>query len=401
MTQKKRILFVDDEPMVLRGLQRSLSSMRKEWDMEFVESGARALECMSERVFDVLVADMMMPNLSGAELADEVMKSYPKTVRIILSGHTDQEQAIRCVKSTHQFLSKPCEIERLKSTVGRALAFGVAFDNDELRSVMGKIQVLPSLPSLYLKLVEMLAGVKAGVNEIALTVRKDVGMTAKILQIANSAYFGFHKPTSNIGDAISCLGMEVLKSLVLTLHVFSELEKMKTGGISVEVFWTQSYKIGGVAKAIAQREGKSLELCEQAFVGGMLHGLGKIIMASNFKGVYSDLLKTTSTEQLQAERDLFKTTHAEVGGYLLGLWGLPLPIVEAVMRYPTPHGSPTKEFCPLTAVHVAHALVMNQSQELSENAPTWKTDMLYLQNVGCEARFEDWVLFLKNHPLFQ
>ena len=85
----KRILFVDDEEMVLQGLQRMLRSLRREWDMTFVESGAKALELMAEQPFDVVVSDMLMPGMTGAELLNEVMKRYPRTVRLILSGHAD------------------------------------------------------------------------------------------------------------------------------------------------------------------------------------------------------------------------------------------------------------------------------------------------------------------------
>ncbi len=107
MNAKKRILFVDDESLALQGLERMLRNMRNEWEMEFVDSGPKALERMAQADFDVVVSDMRMPCMNGAHLLNEVMLRYPATVRLILSGHADQDLILKCVGSTHQYLAKP------------------------------------------------------------------------------------------------------------------------------------------------------------------------------------------------------------------------------------------------------------------------------------------------------
>src|SRR5271168_4540910 len=117
---KKRILFVDDDKFALNGMDRSLRSMRDEWEMEFVGGGNQALLRMDEAAFDVIVSDMRMPGMNGAELLNEVMKRHPKTVRLILSGYADHDLIMKCVGSTHQYLAKPCDAKTLKMTVQRA-----------------------------------------------------------------------------------------------------------------------------------------------------------------------------------------------------------------------------------------------------------------------------------------
>ena len=153
---KKRILFVDDDPLVLQGLQRMLRSMREEWEMEFVESGPIALEAMAKSPFDVVVSDMRMPGMNGAELLNRVMKLHPNTIRFILSGHADQDLVMQCVGTTHQYLAKPCEPDALKATIRRASALGQSLQNGQLKSLVSRIERLPSLPSLYLKVVQKL-----------------------------------------------------------------------------------------------------------------------------------------------------------------------------------------------------------------------------------------------------
>src|SRR5262245_37814840 len=99
----KKILFVDDEPNVLQGLERMLRSMRHEWEMQFAMSGPAALERLAEQTFDVIVSDMRMPGMTGAQLLTEVSQRHPHIVRIILSGQADQEDILRSVGPTHQY----------------------------------------------------------------------------------------------------------------------------------------------------------------------------------------------------------------------------------------------------------------------------------------------------------
>src|SRR6202012_4878179 len=127
---KKRILFVDDEEFALRGLDRLLRSMREEWEMEFVNSGDKALARMTETPFDVVVSDMRMPGMNGAELLNEVMKRHPKTVRLILSGFADRDLILKCVGSTHQYLAKPCDGHELKMAVMRASALEESLESE-------------------------------------------------------------------------------------------------------------------------------------------------------------------------------------------------------------------------------------------------------------------------------
>ena len=123
MPEKLKIVFVDDELNILQGLRRQLRSFRSEWEMYFVDSGAAAMELLKTHHFDVIVSDMRMPEMDGAELLSLIKQKYPHMVRIVLSGYSDQSMTLRAAESAHRYLSKPCDAEELRQTVAKTLAF--------------------------------------------------------------------------------------------------------------------------------------------------------------------------------------------------------------------------------------------------------------------------------------
>ena len=227
---KKRILFVDDEPKILEGLQRTLRSMRQEWEMQFAGSGQEALECLSKEPFDVVVSDMRMPGMDGAQLLKEVMRLYPQIARIILSGHSDQEIVLKSVRIAHQYLAKPCEAETLKSVVTRTCALRELLADDAVRRMVSNMDSIPSLPSLYAEIMEEIQSPNASIQRVGKIISKDMGMTTKILQLVNSAFFGLRRHVSSPSQAVSLLGLDTIRALVLSVHIFTHFDSQKASG---------------------------------------------------------------------------------------------------------------------------------------------------------------------------
>ncbi len=279
---KKRVLFVDDEAMVLQGLQRMLRPMRNDWDMEFVESGIAALERMAATPADVVVPDVRMPGMNGPQLPAEVMKRFPKTVRIILSGQADHDLVLKAVGSTHQYLHKPCEPEVLKATVQRAVALGDSLDNEQVKSLVSQMSRLPSLPTIYLQVVDELQSANASLARVGEIMARDVGMSAQVLKLVNSAFFGLRRRVANPMDAVTYLGLDTIKALMLSLHTFSQYERTDLGGISLVALRNHSLITAACARHIAKLEGGDGKLVDEAFIGGLLHDPGKLVLAANF-----------------------------------------------------------------------------------------------------------------------
>lgn len=388
----RRILFVDDEPKVLEGLQRMLRSMRHKWEIEFAPGGAAALEALAQKPFDVVVSDMRMPGMNGAQLLTEVRKQHPQVMRIILSGYSDQEMIMKSVGPAHQYLSKPCDATHLKVTVERACALRDLLTNDSLQRLVSQIQLLPSLPSLYVELIGELQSSNASTKKVAEIIAQDLGMSTKILQLVNSAFFGLRQTVSSPAEAASLLGVDTIMSLVLSHQIFSQFSQAEVPGFSSTALWSHSLAVGVFSKRIAKAEDQEHKMTEDAFAAGLLHDSGKLVLAANLPSLYSEMLAQADAQNLtlvEAERKCFGAAHPEVGAYLLGLWGLPDTIVEAVAFHHDPSQCPAQSFSPLTAVHVANTL-HHEALNVDRKADEYKPDLDYLTHLGLAERLPAW-----------
>lgn len=389
---KRRILFVDDEPNVLSGLRRMLRAMRKEWEMVFVESGPEALRQLAQGPFDVIVSDMRMPGMDGAELLCRVMNQYPEIVRIVLSGHSDKETILRSVRSAQQYLSKPCDAQTLKSTIDRACALRDILGDDSLKGVVSSVDTLPSMPELYQEILSELQSDDPSIQKVAHIISKDVGMTAKILQLVNSAFFGLPRHISNPQQAVTLLGLETVKALVLSVQVFSQFEDSKIPRKFMDALWHHSMATGTLIRHILKAEQVKKDLADDTYMAALLHDVGKLILAASFSERYTAVIKESSTRNIPirtAEKEEFGTTHAEVGAYLMGLWGLPDTIVEALAFHHRPAECPIETFTPLIAVHVASALE-HESNPGIEIEYSDEIDHEHLSRLGLAERLEVW-----------
>lgn len=388
---KKRILFVDDEPMILQGLQRMLRPMRDEWDMVFVEGGERALAGMAERRFDVVVTDMRMPVMNGAQLLTEIRKRYPMTVRLILSGHADQDLVAQCLGVAHQYISKPCDPDQLKSMIRNACLIGGDRVTDKIKEVLGSIDRLPTLPAVFRQLQEALADPETGAQQLGDIIEQDMAMTAKILKIVNSAFFGLRRSIASPQEAVTYLGIDTVKSLVLVNSIFERAEPLATRQLGLEDLWRHSLAVASGAKAIALMEGASRAEADMVFIAGVLEDVGILVLAANFPQAYDRAIEVLLAEKVlltTVEQEEFAVTHAEVGAYLLGLWGIPAPVLKIVSQHHSPQLTLEPGFAPELAVYAADILTGEQGGH-----PIFRTgrfDTKALARLGLVDRLEVW-----------
>ncbi len=393
MTDKtqKKILFVDDEPNIIQGLKRMFYNMKNEWEMFFALSGEEALKLLQTTPIDVVVSDMRMPSMDGAELLNKVCDLYPQTVRIILSGHSDEMMILRAAKSTHQFIAKPCSPEILKNTIERAIALRDVLINENIKRIVTGVSSLPSMPDLYYKLVNEVNSEESSLKKIADIIKSDIVMTAKILQLVNSAFFGLPQNITSPQQAVNLLGTNTIKSLIISVGIFSAFSKIRSPGFSLENLWEHSMRVGALSKEIVLHELSDTPKAEDAAIAGLLHDIGKLLMIQieGYSKNIGNLIMENDITQIEAEYQVFGTSHAEVGAYLLELWGLPNVIIESVAYHHIPSNSQTSTFSILTALHVANAFY--SCKGLSKNfkdSPFLDKKYLHLLNV--ERKLTEW-----------
>lgn len=347
---KQRVLFVDDEPRLLDGLSLSLRKQRKIWDMHFACGGQAALDLLAGGRFDVVVSDMRMPGVDGEAVLRHVQREHPGTVRIVLSGQTDPAVARRMVYVAHRFLAKPCGADELRLSIERACELRSLLGSERLRELVGGIGRLVPSPPLYARLTSLLEADEVDLDRVADLVERDAAVAAKVLHIANSAFFGAARNVTSVRRAVRMLGSDAVKALVLSAETSPQRPPPAD---CPELDSAALMRHAALSARIARRLG---EATDDTFAAGILHPIGMLALAQRAPEDYAEVLRETraSGRPLYAvERERFGVSHGAVGAYLLGLWGLPQPVVEAVFRQHEPGG----EGEPLGAVlHLACAL---------------------------------------------
>lgn len=326
----KRILFVDDEPRVLDGLRRSLRGKRKQWDLVFADSGAAALEELGRASFDVVVSDMRMPGMDGADVLLRAASLQPEAARIVLSGQTEEAAATRAATIAHRFLTKPCEPEVLEATLTRTLELRALLGSEELRQLVGGMATLPSLPSACVALNRALAKENGSLSDVCAIIEQDVAMAVKVLQLVNSAFFGVSRRITSVEHAVSYLGMNTIKNLVLAHSLFAEFGGANLAG--AERQQAQSLLASRIVRLLLTDRQRA----QVAGTAALLHDAGSLALASRLPKEHKENVEIANTSHVPihlVERERFGVTHAEVGAYLLGLWGLPHDVIEAVAAH--------------------------------------------------------------------
>jgi HD-like signal output (HDOD) protein len=352
----KRILFVDDDPQALQRLQRILVHQRDEWDMSFATDAETAQLLLSAAPFDAIVSDLRMPQMDGACLLNIVRERWPGVVRILLTGQSDMVDALRAVPVAHQCLLKPCEPDTIRAAIERASSLSEVLNSKLLAGLVGAVQDLPVMPRAYLQLRDALVDPNYSLQKIVGIVEQDVGISAKILQLVNSAFFGLPKQISSVHMAVSCIGTEMLHNLVLSAEVFHVFEKGKAiKGFSFEDLHMHSQLTAKITQCLLPRS----PIRDAAIIAGLLHDVGKLILATRSPQHFVRAIEGARFEKMPlylVEQQLMGVSHAEIGAYLLGLWGLPSPVIEAVAHHHLPARIPHGALDAVGAVHIANVL---------------------------------------------
>ncbi len=385
----KRIIFVDDEVSILDGLKRMLRPMRNEWEMLFAPGAKAAIELMEANPCDVIVTDMRMPEMDGAMLLEIVREKFPSVFRIILSGYTELQASLRAVSVAHQFLLKPCDPDSLRASIARSASLGEVLDSRMLTSLVGSLRDLPPLPRVFTELKLALANPKTSVEQISKIVEQDVAVSAKLLQLVNSAFFGASRSVTDVKTAVVRLGMGVLQDLVLSLAVFRSF--------SANEYVSQDYiedihRHAQCAARIAAGLTQNMQISSATVLAALLHDVGKLVIAERTPAHLARALCQAEEEGrplFEVEESLIQISHAEVGAYLLSLWGLPSSVVEAVAHHHHPRRVQQNGIDMVLLVYAAN-LLAHEREAITVGTTPPEFDMELLEQTGAASRLADW-----------
>jgi HD-like signal output (HDOD) protein/ActR/RegA family two-component response regulator len=339
---RRRILFVDDEPHLLAGLRRMLRSRGSTWDMRFAEGGEQALALMAEEPFDAVVSDMRMPGMDGGQLLALVRERYPRTVRIILSGHADQATIISAVGPTQQYLAKPCAVDVLVEVLERVLSVRDLIVDDIVADLLGGVESLPKPPQVYSEMLAVSTRADCSLDDVVAVIERDLATSAEVLRLVNSAFFGLPSEVTTITRAVSLLGLETIQALAVAGAVFAA-GGPPPPGVDVKALSERGMRVGQLARKVASAEGWNRMAAGDVFFAGMLHQVGLPILVGARPRQWA-AVQPVGVVDLDAARDLeretFGCTITQASAYLLGLWGFNGSVVEAIAAQPADPADP-------------------------------------------------------------
>ena len=353
----KNIVFVDDDRELLDSLRARLYKHRHDWNMQFLLSGGEAIAVLEKQQVDLIVSDVRMPGMDGGQLLAVVKQRWPTTVRIVVSGYSDPVQAVRLTSIAHQYIAKPCDARELEGIISRCFHLQDLLGQESLRKLVGRIGNLPAMPKTYARLQSALSQPTVTAGDVADIVNSDAAIAGKVLQITNSAFFRLRKPMVRIKDAVTYLGFATIRNLVLSAEIFSEFKIPRDlPDVDPEKLQNHAQRTAAACKSLAAGRISA----DDAWLAGLLHDIGYWILIQECPRQLKEALDTARTEGLplfECERRIIGATHAEIGAYLLGLWGLPYSVVEAVALHHTPATVAPNGYDLLGALAVAHALL--------------------------------------------
>lgn len=391
---KKNILFVDDSDLVIDGIKRQLRPLRNQWETFFAYSGQEALELMSRQPIDLIVSDMMMPQMRGDQLLKEVRDRYPGTVRMILSGYADEETLKSGLEVAHQFLSKPCTPETLREAIAQVFQIQKSLSNPQIANSLGDAQNLPSLPKIYDELNRAIENENITAHDLAEIFSRDMTLSVKLLHLVNSPYFGLYRVISNLTEAINLIGIKKLNNLVLSVHIRNAFPVDDPEIISyMEYLWQDACRVAELARLIAQSEKQEGDRPDQAYLGGLLHNMGLLIFMSQGGAKFNRLMamiRHSQTPVPELEKEIYGFNRFEAAAYILSLWKIPPRVIESILLQSNPSETDYNGVNALTAVHVASCLLKPSVMENHDRLFDISMDLNYLKRIDKLECLETW-----------
>jgi len=340
----RRILFVDDEPHLLSGLRRMLRVKARDWQMSFANTGQEALRILADEPFDVVISDMRMPGMDGAQLLAEVRRRHPGTARMILSGHADRESVISAVGPTQQYLAKPCEVETLTEAVERVLKVRDLVTDERIREVLGGVDSLPKPPHVYEEMLAVASDPDCSIENVVRVIERDLATSVEVIHLVNSAFFGLPTRAETVARAVTLLGLETIQALALAGAVFNAGGSVPAG-VDPARLQTRGLTVGTLARRFSTSAGWPRAAVADMFLAGLLHEVGLPLLAVVDPATWNDLLRQPAPADLwqeaEQQREAFGCTATEATAYLLGLWGFGDVVVQSIAAQPVLPGDPT------------------------------------------------------------
>ncbi len=268
-------------------------------------------------------------------------------------------------------ISERTQSAEIEDKLARSLFLFPLVKRDSLRRILGVIKKIPAEAANHQRIMRRLQDPNFQLDDVVRIIKQDLALTAQVLKISNSAAFVRERPVQDVNEAVAVLGATRLKILVSSAWAFFLMHDNVCPGFYPTMEWEHANIIADVVAKRCEALQLSAAAIDAAFIGAMLHDIGKLLLAANLPLDYSAVLKAAPTKEhgmWQAENEMFGFNHAEVGGCLLAIWGLPLSLAETVLMH---HSQNAPENSPAALIIQAHEQVMPKRKKQDGGEIAW------------------------------
>ena len=381
-------LYVGNESALVDFFTRIDQNCGIGWTGASVADRASVGEFLSNNECDLILVDADLNGSDGYDLLEQMRREHPAILRFVVADPNKKQEMVRLLTVAHQAIARPYKIEGLCRQLKNGIGLHNLLSSDALTARISAIQSLPCLPETYSKLTAELANDSASAKRVAELVSADAAVTAKLLQIVNSAFFGLSRRVEDVIHAVNLVGFDTVRSLVLTAGAFDSFKGLNVPDSSIDEIYSASLNVGARSRLLAHSFGVHARDTEDSLLGGMLHTIGKLVMAKYFREELIEALELCRETRISlsaAEEKVLGVNDAAVGAYLLSLWGLSNPIVEAVALYQQPSRCSEVVLGPLTFVHLGWAMTDDERRRVRDEKDS-SVDNDYLEKLGLRGQ---------------
>jgi HD-like signal output (HDOD) protein len=387
---KRQIYIVDDQPQVLETAMAIVGVVMPEAVVTGFNDPLKALEAIRSNPPDLILSDERMPGMQGSQLLEEARELAPGTLRIIMSGYVSLDK-LTAITSAHQYVAKPFDALQLKNILVRTFAARDRVQNKRLQAVVTSLRSLPSLPQVHHVLLTELENNRGASAVIGQMVAQDAGLSAKVLQLANSPLFGREYLVSSPVEAVLCLGTSMIAAVVLAQTLFKHYHSNSHPEFSLQRVWSHCWRTADLAQCYCREQKLPRQTQEEVFLAGLLHETGRLILMDNFPDQYQaacDAARQAQSPLGPQLRQVFQIAPCEIAAYLLDLWGMPETVVAAISLLEHPENEKAAAFTMASALYIADQIGSKDTPP--DPFPTEEWNAAYLRSIGCAEDIESW-----------
>jgi len=246
--------------------------------------------------------------------------------------------------------------------------------NESLKLCVQKIKKLPTLPVIAQEILNLVTNDLTSVGRIEKVVENDPAISAKILSVANSVFFGVKTKTSTLDNAIMRIGFDNLKNIALGISLMTVLQEGKRGKVfDYNRIYNHSITVGFVAKLLSRQ--LKQDFADEIMINGMLHDLGYLIMNKYFHEIYGEVLTLFEKEGslIEAEKRVLEFTHADIGHWLAEKWNLPKAVLDTTLYHHAPSRA-KRNLKRVSVIHLADYITTRKMLSPMERDPNYPLD---------------------------